>query len=156
MASPATLTHPLQRSGHRRHTRQPTRASRHPRAALLPSYTCIHCSALSCACRTEIMSRSPTDDALLPAAAARGCLLCLLVRNARAGQGAAGIGAPIQVASCMHAHRGTASIWHCGCGACAMLSAIALRLVDLWARIYTVWLGPTVSSFHCHGKHACP
>ena len=74
------------------------------------------------------MSRSPTDDALLPAAAARGCLLCLLVRNARAGQGAAGIGAPIQVASCMHAHRGTARIWHCGCGACAMLSAIALRL----------------------------
>ena len=55
------------------------------------------------------MSRSPTDDALLPAAAARGCLLCLLVRNARAGQGAAGIGAPIQVASCMHAHRGTAT-----------------------------------------------
>ena len=49
------------------------------------------------------MSRSRTDDALLPAAAARGCLLCLLVRNARAGQGAAGIGAPIQVASCMHA-----------------------------------------------------
>ena len=45
--------------------------------------------ALSCARRTTIMGKVPTGDALLPAAAARACFSCLVVRNAHAAQGAA-------------------------------------------------------------------
>ena len=50
-----------------------------PYSALVPCCACTHCWALSCAHRTTLVGKVPTGDALLPAAAARACLICLIM-----------------------------------------------------------------------------